>query len=778
MNHRILGLSGASILALTACAAPAHAADTSAATVEEVVVTAQKRAENIQNVPLSIMALSGEQMAKSGVNDVRDLERLIPNLRLDTIAQASGLTLRIRGFGANSNAAIDPSVAPYIDGVYLPRPGAMLTSFLDVAGVEVLRGPQGTLFGRNATVGAISLKTNAPSMSGRSGQISAEAGSYGVTKLEGIGNLPVSDTLAVRLAGFGSHTDGYFKNDTDGRNYGGGDTLAGRLSAKWNVTPQLTWTGRVDYARTTGDGVNQNQVDISTATAAQLANFTARTGGNPPTLSYPPSLTAHQRTDHPSLSDRQWGVASDLSWEAASGYTVRLIDSYRDWADRQTDGDVVFTPLDLLNRHGAFASTSQSHELQLISPKDKLLDGRFDFVSGLYYFDEDYSIGEVFDLGSQYCSFAVAAAAPGLVGACNASPKVGAANGLFTQRASSLAAYVQTDYKMTPTVDIILGARETSDRKSGSFVETLTNPTAVLVRGPENTHLSFSDSKPSWRANITWHATPDIMAFLTYSTGYKSGGLNSAGGSAPLGAKRLFNSETSTDVEAGIKSVLLDRRLLVNATVYQTDLNNFQDRSFDGTSFIIRNAGSVRARGVEIEGQARPTDQVKLEFGASYLDSIFTDNKTAPGLPACNGTAASCPTVQNLTGRPTSYAPKYQGDLAAEYDTQPFEGGFTAQLRASVSYVGRLYSSNDDNPQSLIRPQTLFGARATLLSPSKSWTLTGYVENLTDERYFRLKFPQVLDSLFGVRVPATGATLMRGYLGAPRTYGLKLTKTF
>jgi iron complex outermembrane receptor protein len=227
-----------------------------------------------------------------------------------------------------------------------------------------------------------------------------------------------------------------------------------------------------------------------------------------------------------------------------------------------------------------------------------------------------------------------------------------------------------------------------------------------------------------------------------------------------------------------VKSVLFDRHLLLNATAYQTDLDNFQDRSFNGTSFIIRNAGSVRARGLELEGQARPTDALKFDFGVSYLDSIFTDNKNAPGLPACTGAANSCPTIQDLTGRPTNFAPKWQGDVAGEYDTTPFAGGYTAQLRASLSFTGRYLSTNDDNPQSMIRPVTLLGARASVLSPDKSWTFTLYGENLTDEHYFRLKLPQVLDSLFGVRVPATGATLMRGFMGAPLTWGAKVTKAF
>jgi iron complex outermembrane receptor protein len=266
MKHRNILCWSVSWIALAACAAPAAAQAQSAGTVEEVVVTAQKRAENIQDVPLSIMAVSAKAMEAKGVQDATDLERTVPNLRLDSIAQASGIAIRIRGFGAQSNAAIDPSVAPYVDGVFIPRPGAILSTFLDVETVEVLRGPQGTLFGRNATVGALSVKTYAPQFDGLSGRLAGQVGKYGERQVDGMVNVPVSEQFALRFAGLANTTDGFVKNKLDGKTYGAKDTVEGRLSAKWQPTDALTWTGRLDYAHTSGDGVAINQVDISTAT--------------------------------------------------------------------------------------------------------------------------------------------------------------------------------------------------------------------------------------------------------------------------------------------------------------------------------------------------------------------------------------------------------------------------------------------------------------------------------------------------------------------------------
>jgi iron complex outermembrane receptor protein len=772
-------LLASSILVMTTATpiAAVQAAPVAAAN-EEVVVTAQKRDENIQSVPLSIVAVTGRTLAAHGITNVVDLQRIVPDLRLDTVAQAAGVALRIRGIGSYSNAATDPSVAPYIDGVFVPRPGAILTSFLDINDVEVLRGPQGTLFGRNATVGAIALRSNAPSTHGDSGSLAGELGDYGRRKVEAIANWAVNDSFALRGAAFDAHTDGWLKNTFDGKTYGRADTFAGRLSAKLAITPAVTWIGRGDYAKTTGDGIAPNQVDVATATAGQLAAFQARST-EPASSLTGPGFTVNQRFDHPSLNDHQVGVTSDLTWDINAGYSLRLIDSYRSWRNNQTDGDVTFTTLDLVNRHGGFASDSQSHELQLLSPKG-MMDGRLDYVAGLYYFSETYNTTEVFDLGTQACGF-VYGAHPGLIPACQAAPQTNATNGAFGQHAQSVAAYTQANYKIIPTLTLTLGARYTQDYKTGSFLEVVNNPYfgAGVLRAPETTTLSTSDNHPNWRANLSWQITPQVLAFANYSTGYKSGGFNNSGGAAPLtSTARTFASETSTDIELGVKSTFFSRRLLVNADVFQTDLDNFQDRSFNGLTFLVRNAGNVRARGAELDTVIQPIDHIKIDLGAAYLDSIYTSNTAAPGLPACTGAVGSCPTVQNLTGRPTQFAPKWQADLGLEYDTGDFANGWTGQVRGTLNYSSKVFTTNDDNPQSITGGNTLLGARVSVTSPDKSWNFALYGENLTDLKYFTLKFPQTLDSAFGVRVPSTGATLMRGYMGAPLTFGARIAKTF
>jgi iron complex outermembrane receptor protein len=771
-----------------AAGAPSVANPNSASqTIGELVVTAQKRAENVQSVPLSIVAISGKALAAQGITDVVALQRSIPDLRLDTVQQAAGVSLRIRGMGSFSNAAIDPDVAPYIDGVFIPRAGAILTSFLDVDDVEVLRGPQGTLFGRNATAGTISIRSNAPSFAGNAGFLAIDGGDYGQYKVEGVGNWAVNDKFALRAAAFDSHTDGWFKNTFDGKTYGRTDTAAGRLSAKAAISPSLTWTGRLDYAETTGDGVNGSQPDVATLSPAKLAAFEA-TSKEPASALNGASLTLNQRFDNPSLSDHQIGVSSDLAWDGYAGYSLRLIDSYRRWRNSQGDGDVFGTTNDFLDRHDSFSSESQSHELQLLSPKD-LLNGRLDFVAGLYYFQERYQTTEVWNVGSQYCNFFYTGIGLGfLVPGCQAAPQIGAANGVFNQQETSYAAYSQANFKIIPTVTLTLGARYTQDYKTGTLLQLAANPFmgAGALRAPESDVLSTTNSHPTWRANLSWQVTPDVMSFVSYSTGYKSGGFNSGGGITALtAASRTFAPETSDDVEVGLKSTFFEHRLLINADIFQTDLTNFQDRSFTSTGILVRNAGNIRARGVELDSVIKPVEHFSISLGVADLDSIYSSYTNAPGLPACKVAppalpvpGVSCSTVQNLTGQTPQYAPKWQTDLALEYDSSPFANGWTAQVRGTLNYSSKIFTTSDDNPQSITGGNTLLGARINFTSPDRSWVLALYGENLTNVRYFTSKFIEPLDSLFGVRNAATGSTLLRGYVGAPLTFGARVSKNF
>ncbi len=265
-----------SVIALALFTEAAHAQEETAPDtdmVEEIVVTAQKRSERLQEVPISIAAFNEKALATNNVLTVQDLGRIATNFSATRSAQASSIRLAVRGIGAAGNTATEPSVASFVDGIYVPRPGSIIGNFLDIEGVEVLRGPQGTLFGRNASVGAISFRSATPKDE-FSGQISAEAGNGDRYKLTGHVNLPLSENVALRVAGLGSWFKGYWHNRLDGKTYGGSDDYAGRVSLKADLG-NVTWVVRADYSKMDGDGYVPSEFRFDTISAAQAAAFQA-----------------------------------------------------------------------------------------------------------------------------------------------------------------------------------------------------------------------------------------------------------------------------------------------------------------------------------------------------------------------------------------------------------------------------------------------------------------------------------------------------------------------
>ena len=765
----------------TAAGAPSESGpQTPSAGVEEIVVTAQKRTENIQNVPLSIDVVSGQALLGRGISDPVGLARAIPTLQITPGITSGGLTIRIRGFGSPPNSATDSDVADYVDSVFIPRPGAILTSFLDVKNVEVLSGPQGTLFGRNAAMGVVSITTNAPSQE-RSLDFSGEAGNYGTIAGSAIANLPVADNLALRFAFKGSHTDGPYFNLHDGKTYGASTGYVGRVSARWAVTPNVVLTLRADGSKTDGDGIYPQKVYVDTATPAQLAAlsaFTAKYGGTPPVYSSPPSFTLNQVITNPFLHDKQWGITSDLSWSVSSAVTLRLIDSYRDWKNAQLTGDTAATTIPIIAVRYATRSKAQSHELQLVTPRDALFGGKAGITAGLFYFHEDYSLLTSFNMGSAFCPIVYGAAPPSLLAACQSGVQINAGSTNIGQTVDSLAGYAQVNYQLLSNVQLDLGARYTSDRKRGTLVSLQNNPRFVVV-GPEGPlALRFSDSKPSFRGSLSWKPTDKILAFATISTGYKSGGFNSQANNPALGATaRTFGSETVTDYELGTKSTFFDNKLRFNATLFDTELKNFQDRSFNGLSFVVRNAGSVRSRGLDVDGQFVPASRISISYALTYLDSIYTSDSGAPGLEGCTN-LPGCPTVQDLTGQRLSFAPKFRGNLGAELRSGAFLGGHSATFGVSENFTSSFLTANTNNPQSNLPGYATTDIRVSLFSPSSKFQLDLFSQNLFDKHYFISTVSQVLGAQIGVNNPMTGASLFRGFLGDPRKWGARLSVRF
>lgn len=767
--------------ALAAALTTTAAASAGAQMLEEVVVTAQKRDQSIQEIPLSIVALNERLLSDAGIESADELTRLVPNLRIQRLSQASATAIRVRGVGQAGNNAIDPSVAPFLDGVYVARGGAILNTFLDVASVEVLRGPQGTLFGRNATTGALQVNTNAPQFDEVSGQVFAEAGNYSAKRFRGVLNLPISDTLAMRVAAISDAHDGYYDNTLDGKSYGERDAMSARVSLRWQPTDNVNWVLRYDRSTMEGDGALPAEVSSHSAPA----NFNAIIGNafGPLTtdISDPFDGTVNQRLVG-YLDDVQTGLSSDLTWDLDSDYRIRWIYGQRDWDNKQVDGDVIFTRLDLVNRYGPYHSEMNSNEIQLISPEGAVWGGKGDFIAGVYAFEEDYFVGEDLNLGAMFCPVLVGPAAPALVPTCQALPQEDATQLFFDQTAKSYAAFFDTNINLSDALKLTLGIRYTKDDKKSQFEQLLNNPFAAALRGPESGNYNFDDSQFTYRAVLSWYSSDDTMWFANYSTGYKSGGINSQGSAAALGQRRIFDSEQVDDLELGVKSTLMEGRMQLNATFYRMEIDDFQDRSFRDASFIITNAGSLRQQGLELETKTLLNDNWSIDFALAYLDSEFTDFRGASPLSGCAvlpvpGTA-SCPNPQDNTGKRSTFSPEWQFNGSINYQ-QALSDGLELAGRLGWQHVDEHNSGGSElSPQTMTDAYDLWDARFTLSSNDAGWSVSLFGENLTDERYAAGYFTQVLGSALGLINTTTGETLYRNYVSAPRTYGISLQYDF
>lgn len=733
----------------------------------QIKVTAQKREENLQQVPISIIAVSGLGLEKSSVRDIKDLPRLAPNFAINQAAQSPGLRLAIRGLGTFGNSAIEPSVAPFLDGIYMPRSGMIFGSFLDLETIEVLRGPQGTMFGRNASVGALVLRTVQPADI-LSGSVKAEVGSGDRYRLEANSNVPLSDRVSTRIAVLGQAFGGYWHNTMAGDDLKKLNQAAGRASIKVKFNDSLTWTTRIEYAASDGSEYPNFKLDYRSVPPAGLALLTAAFGGNIPTTDlygasnnvyFQPNAQGH---------DQQWAATSELSWVSASGFNIKLLDAYRDWRNRSIDPGTSFLPVPIVARDAYYDSASHSHELQFLTPKGGLFQDRFDAVSGLYYFHEAYGVGEANTALDKYCSLIVSKLSPTLAPACLAGPTL-LTQSRFQQTTTSVAFYAEGHTRISPTVEVITGGRWTNEQKTGSFVQAVPNAAGAVLRGAETTPLRFDRNRVTWRAGLAWRPNDDIMLFSTVSTGFKSGGFNSAASATALGLRRIYGPESTTSYEVGAKTASMGNRLIVNATLYRMDIEGYQDRSFDGIGFIVRNVGSLRHQGAELETQAQVDKHLRVNLNLAYLDSRFTSYPQASALPGIPG-------ARDLTNGYAHYAPKWSGAVGVEFADETWSIPWALRTDVAFRSSANIGTAVDDNPQTLQKGYALLNARFTLGSLDQRWLFALFGENLTDKGYSSNAFYQSFDTVFGLRT--SGTTGVRQTIGSPRTFGASLTRRF
>jgi iron complex outermembrane recepter protein len=764
------GLVGAAQTAVAATGAIAPAAESTAASgaadaadsgtaIEEVVVTARHRSENLQSVPVSVSALGADILKRTNTSNIAQIALLVPSLTF-TFFNARNANLNIRGLGNNvglANDGIEPGVGFYVDQVYYNRPATATFDLIDVSQVEVLNGPQGTLFGKNSTAGAVTVATEAPTFTPEvTGGLSG--GNLGYFQGWGAVSGPiVDDRLAGRLTFATTTREGLLTNTTHDGEVNDYRNL--------NVRAQLLWTPTTNFKmRLIGDYSNQktnccDEVLSGIVSPPNGKNFVTLAES----FGYTPIVDPFNRrsvSNSPIHANQETGgVSAEEDW-SLSKFVVTSISSWRFW-NWWPANDADYTPLSVLTvAQNEDFQQQYSQELRIASAGAN----RIDYVGGLFAFYEHVkALGET-QYGDAATAFLLSPALPSLV-----------ADGYTlhtfpTYNTTSLAAFGQATWHVTSRWNLTGGLRYTYDIKDGTFAQVasggvpLTGPLAVFqpLRNALGTSDAFSVSVDkgdiSGMADISFQAAPDVMTYLTFSQGFKSGGLNLA--QLPPGIPSVIAPESIELFEGGVKSTLFDHRVTLNADIFFEDDTNYQANLINTQLFklYLSNIPKVQSQGVEADMHAQPVDGLTLYTSAIYDRAIYALYPNAPcGIE--NITQPFC----NLNGAPLAGVPRWSVSAGGEYSHTVSFGPKQTSIYAGLDYTyhSSLYSASTDSIYSKLPGLSLLNVRAGLRAADSAWDLYFWAKNVFNKNYL---------TFVGSAPGNTGA--LYSQLGDPRTYGV------
>ncbi len=749
--------------------AQAGQSQNSGSALDEIVVTARKQTERLQDAPIAVTALGGDKLNQNGHYRIEDLNQLVPDTNI-VIDNAHQTSFGIRGLGNNpGNDGLEGSTGVFLDGVYLGRPGMAAIDLIDIDQIEVLRGPQGTLFGKNTTAGAVTISTAAPKFDfGATGQVSF--GNYGYRQYQGTVTGPlIKDVLAGSLTAFLTDRGGDVTNITTGRstNNLGRDGIRGQLLFTPDSDFKLRLIGEYEREQqSTGVVVVLNSLG---ATPSAIQKKLTVTGGqvavNPDGL--------ETAVDGPvSTGTRQSGFSAQLDWEH-NGFSVTSISAYRRW-DYASLSDIDASSADVAASGYGVHDHQWSEELRVTPPSI----GPIDTMAGLYYFQQSVYSDAITEYGPEAAAWLSGIPDASLPSYAKLSPAVAGLLQYNNSRwdvlarpvTNSYAAFGQAIWHVQDDWNVSLGFRETYETKSETVsraepISTITgqpNPgLAANIATPLN--VAIDNTAPSFLISSDYHVLPNLMVYALVSQGEKAGGLNSTLPTAGLGVGSLVvKPETATDYEIGLKGDFLNRRLSIDVAAFYTQDRNYQatyETTVNGSSVqILTNVGRVRTEGVEAEASLKPFEGLTLHGQTAFDEAVYASY--ANGLcPAEITGAAYC----NLTGRPVAGAPKWTMGLSGTYEhaiTDAFEGYLTGEYSYKSHYFGYL----DDSKYTITGDYSLVNLRAGLRARSGLWDLAIWGKNVFDQHYVNnyLNYGALLP---GAYVP---------YYGDPATYGVTL----
>lgn len=707
--------------AVATIGAAAHAQTTSApgtsTQVSEIVVTATKRVEPIQQLPETDTVVTPQVLAQDNVNNAIDLAQAVPSLT------AGSDQLRIWGIGTFSFArSAEASVGVVLDGVALANAGPVAPQLFDLASVEVLPGPQGTVFGRNASAGVLNITTNAPNPDGYSASVAGEFGSRNYDTVEGMVNIPVSGDAALRITGSFVREPQTIQNVADG-SWDDNQTSSVRGRFLWSPSDRLTINLIADYSSQSIDGGGLYSVYQSTP-GSLLTQALASCGITPGALNNRVCLNNDQ------LGTTQYfGGSAQVDYKI-DGFTLTSITAYRGFDSDQLNGDSDSTPLNVLNLNTSTSGIGNvSEELRLTSPSAGLVD----YIAGLYFFHSSQ-----FYTGAQ-------AGGLGLV-----PPPLTLGQDFNTSVASTTyAAFGQATVHATSKLRFILGGRLNRDEISASTVRFL-NPGSIAPFAPI-TPIYGADAVDnlSFRLGAQYDVTRNVMAYLTFNRGYKGPAINDQAVSAasPL----VVKPEIPNAWELGLKTNLLDRRLALDVSLFHTNVHDFQAQVFSPglVAFVFTNAPELTTQGVQVDVFGRLTDNLSFNGGFVYDDAKYGPGymvACSQGQTAAQGCDLDGGTVQDADGTPLEGAPKFKLTAASEYHRH-LVGDWEGYLQGNVVYTSRIYYGQGYDPDNSTGAHTVAGARLGVRTAR--WDAAVFARNLFDERVPTLTIATPLAALMG-----------------------------
>ncbi len=796
------GCATAMLAAPSMASAQEAAAEKADAEVREIIVTAQKREESIQDTPLAITALDTALLDQSGVKNAEGLSAIVPNVVVRPFNNS--IIVATRGISNENTSNLgDASLAFHVNGVYVGRPRTAAALFYDVERVELLRGPQGTLYGRNSTAGALNLITKRPDTSAIAGGADLSYGNYDAVAARGYINVPLGETIALRASAFYSKHDGYAINNrqvppipllvgpppavagpnaliaaTNAANVNipsirSGDDdneFSGRLSLLFKPSDRFSWVITGQYSET--DEVGQVR------SIANTPNYFAVGGPQAgqlflPQQQDPNDPRVYSINTQPAYEVKNWDLTSEMTYALSDSIDLTMVTGYRE--------DESFLRVDAAGSAN-LSTILTSGEAKQISNEIRLAsvgDSAFQWLVGLYYFDED-----------QFDELFINNVGGGPANVVAANPYISAA---------SYAAFGQASYDLTDQFSITVGGRYSKDKKK-RFGFTVAQPGITAPPNPLPPGSSYTNDQSwerfNWKVGLDYKLSDNALLYGSVSTGYRAGGFNAS-------SQLAYDPEDITAYEIGLKTDLLNRKLRFNLAGFYYDYQDLQvtsPREFNGRiQAFTQNAAEAKIWGFEIEAVARPSRNFSVDLAFGYLNTKFGDFLsidnicTAAGLRAPPQFLPGCVTLQrfdsggtpvildpdgpgpapagpvfdlqqvNYKGNKLANAPDITVNLGANWTLFDNNAG-SLTLRGAIRLVGESYLSEYNRGPDRVESHAQSEARVTYRSPNDRLTVEAFVQNIENN-----------DTPASVSVTASGFGL--SYL-PPRTYGLRVGVEF